>query len=191
MNANLSEHAYTQVERRRFQFKDKYKLFLMAFPFLALVFLFSYLPLYGWVYAFYDYRPGIPLSKTEFMSLHWFTTMVSNQIQRQEIVRVLRNTFAISSLGILSSVLPVIFAIFLTEIKNSTFKKMVQTITTLPNFISWVLVYAFASPSRSSSIDSFYPFSSSVVQRWSCAAWTANENVSEIEQTAAAFCFVR
>ncbi len=144
MNTNLSEHAYTPVIRKRFHFKNKYKLFLMAFPFLVLVFLFSYLPLYGWVYAFYDYRPGIPLSKTEFVGLHWFTAMVSNPIQVQEIVRVLQNTFAISSLGILTSVLPVIFAIFLTEIKNARFKKMVQTITTLPNFISWVLVYAFA-----------------------------------------------
>ncbi|WP_261301673.1 ABC transporter permease [Paenibacillus andongensis] len=144
MNTNLSEHANTPVIGKRSHFKDKHKLFLMAFPFLVLVFLFSYLPLYGWVYAFYDYRPGIPLSKTEFMGLHWFTAMVSNPIQRQEIVRVLQNTFAISSLGILTSVLPVIFAIFLTEIKNVTFKKMVQTFTTLPNFISWVLVYAFA-----------------------------------------------
>ena len=69
----------------------------MAFPFLVLVFLFSYLPLYGWIYAFYDYRPGIPLSKTEFVGLRWFTAMVSNPIQIQEILRVLRNTFAISA----------------------------------------------------------------------------------------------
>ena len=144
MNANLSEHAYAPVPRKRFQFNDKYKLFLMAFPFLALVFLFSYLPLYGWIYAFYDYRPGIPLSKTEFIGLRWFTAMVSNPIQIQEILRVLRNTFAMSGLGMLTSVLPVIFAIFLTEIKNAPFKRIVQTLTTLPNFISWVLVYSFA-----------------------------------------------
>ncbi|KQX48684.1 MULTISPECIES: ABC transporter permease [unclassified Paenibacillus] len=144
MNANLSEHAYAPVPRKRFQFKDKYKLFLMALPFLVLVFLFSYLPLYGWVYAFYDYRPGIPLSQTEFVGLSWFTKLVSNPAQVQEILRVLRNTLVFSSLGILTSVLPVIFAILLTEIKNAPFKKIVQTLTTLPNFISWVLVYSFA-----------------------------------------------
>ncbi|MGO4272169.1 ABC transporter permease [Paenibacillus sp. TAF58] len=144
MNANLSEHAYASVTRKRFQFKDKYKLFLMALPFLVLVFLFSYLPLYGWIYAFYDYRPGIPLSQTEFVALSWFTKLVSNPAQVQEILRVLRNTLVFSSLGILTSVLPVIFAILLTEIKNAPFKKIVQTLTTLPNFISWVLVYSFA-----------------------------------------------
>lgn len=124
--------------------KDRYNLFLMALPFLALAFLFSYLPLYGWIYAFYDYRPGIPLSQSEFMGLDWFTSMISNEVQRQEVMRVLRNTFAISTLNILTSVLPVIFAIFLAELKNAKFKKLVQTLTTLPNFISWVLVYSFA-----------------------------------------------
>ncbi|CQR55038.1 ABC transporter permease [Paenibacillus riograndensis] len=123
---------------------DKYRLFLMALPFLVLAFLFSYLPLYGWIYAFYDYRPGIPLSASEFMGLDWFTSMISNEIQRQEVLRVLRNTFAISSLNIATSVLPVIFAVFLVELRSTRFKKIVQTLTTLPNFISWVLVYSFA-----------------------------------------------
>ncbi|MNW23995.1 putative multiple-sugar transport system permease YteP [compost metagenome] len=124
--------------------RDKYHLFLMALPFLVLAFLFSYLPLYGWIYAFYDYRPGIPLSASEYMGFEWFTSMISNEIQRQEIIRVLRNTFAISSLNIATSILPVIFAIFLIELRSTKFKKIVQTLTTLPNFISWVLVYSFA-----------------------------------------------
>lgn len=129
---------------KKLQNKDKYQLFLMALPFLALAFLFSYLPLYGWIYAFYDYRPGIPLSVSEFMGWGWFTSMFSNEVQRDEIVRVLRNTFAISGLNIATSVLPVIFAIFLVELRSTRFKKVVQTLTTLPNFISWVLVYSFA-----------------------------------------------
>lgn len=132
------------IIRKRIQSKDRYNLFLMALPFLVLAFLFSYLPLYGWIYAFYDYRPGIPLSQTEFMGFDWFTSMISNEVQREEVMRVLRNTFAISSLNIATSVLPVIFAIFLTELRSTKFKKLVQTLTTLPNFISWVLVYSFA-----------------------------------------------
>lgn len=144
MKVNLNDQAYTTVAKRQFRLGDKFKLFLMAFPFLVLVFLFSYLPLYGWIYAFYDYRPGIPLSQTESVGLRWFTSLVSNPYQRDEVLRVLRNTFAISGLGMLASFLPVIFAIFLMEIKNTHFKKIVQTLTTLPNFISWVLVYSFA-----------------------------------------------
>lgn len=124
--------------------KSKYKLFLMAFPFLVLTFLFSYLPLYGWIYAFYDYRPGIPLKDNEFVMFQWFISIVSNPTQRAEVLRVMRNTVVMSSLGILTSILPVIFAIFLMEIKTVWFKKTVQILTTLPNFISWVLVYSVA-----------------------------------------------
>lgn len=145
MNASSTSKPIVDTSPRKWiKHKDKLYLFLMALPFLILAFLFSYLPLYGWIYAFYDYRPGIPLSASEYMGLDWFTSMISNDVQRQEVIRVLRNTFAISSLNILTSIFPVIFAIFLTELRSTRFKKIVQTLTTLPNFISWVLVYSFA-----------------------------------------------
>ena len=56
----------------------------------------------------------------------------------------MKNTFAMSLLGIATSFLPVLFAVFLNEIKCKWFKNVVQTLTTLPNFISWTLVYAVA-----------------------------------------------
>lgn len=124
--------------------KKAFTLFFMALPFLALVFVFAYLPLYGWIYAFYNFIPGIPLSDTPWVGFQWFQSLVSDSARIQEIVRIMTNTFAISSLGIVTSIFPVIFAIFLVEIKNETFKKFVQVLTTLPNFISWVLVYSFA-----------------------------------------------
>lgn len=123
---------------------ESYRLFLYALPFLVLVFLFSYLPLYGWLYSFYNYRPGYALADTPFVGLHWFRSIFANPTQTQEVLRVMRNTAAMSTLGILTSVLPVAFAIFLAEIRSVWFKKSVQILTTLPNFISWVLVYAIA-----------------------------------------------
>lgn len=59
-------------------------------------------------------------------------------------MRVLKNTLAMSGLGIATSWLPMAFAIFLSEIKNVRFRRFVQTFTTVPNFISWVLVYSIA-----------------------------------------------
>ena len=56
----------------------------------------------------------------------------------------MKNTFAMSFLSIATSVLPLMFAVFLSEIKCKWFKNIVQTMTTLPNFISWVLVYSVA-----------------------------------------------
>ena len=62
----------------------------------------------------------------------------------KQLLMVIRNTFAMSGISLLFSWFPMIFAIFLNEIKCRPFQKIVQTVTTLPNFISWVLVYSIA-----------------------------------------------
>ena len=128
----------------KFEMASKYKLFLMFLPFAALCFVFSYLPLYGWRYAFYDYKSGGTLSADNFVGFKWFTQLFQNEATKRDIVMVLRNTLAMSGLGIATSWLPMAFAIFLSEIKSARVKRFVQTFTTIPNFISWVLVYAIA-----------------------------------------------
>lgn len=120
------------------------KLFLLILPFLILAFMFSYYPLHGWIYAFFDYRAPLKLSQCDFVGLKWFQTLFSNSTQVAQLAAVLKNTFAMSLLGIATSFFPVLFAVFLNEIKCKWFKNLVQTLTTLPNFISWTLVYAVA-----------------------------------------------
>ncbi|GIP15003.1 sugar ABC transporter permease [Paenibacillus montaniterrae] len=131
-------------KRVSFTISTRYRLLLYAAPFLILVLVFSYFPLYGWTYAFFNYRVGFPLFDTEFVGFKWFTSIISNEFQVREIVRVMKNTFGISTLGLITSIFPVIFAILLVEIRTNWYKRVVQTLTTLPNFISWVLVYAIA-----------------------------------------------
>ena len=120
------------------------RMFLMVLPFLILCFLFCYFPLHGWIYAFFDYRAPRRLFDCEFVGLQWFQILFQNKAQVMQLLQVLKNTFAMSLLGIATSFLPVLFAVFLNEIKNSKFKSLVQTLTTLPNFISWTLVYSVA-----------------------------------------------
>lgn len=121
-----------------------FKLWLLIVPFLILAVLFCYFPLFGWIYAFFDYQPPIPLSESEFVGLQWFEMLVQNPAQLRTIGQVLINTFAMSGLNILTSFFPLVFAIALNEVRAKWFKNLVQTLTTLPNFISWVLVYAVA-----------------------------------------------
>ena len=138
--------------------KKKGKIeFLYILPFVLLVAVFSYYPLYGWIYAFYDYRPPYALSQVPFVGLKWFRTMIENEEKVKDILRVIRNTFAMSGISMLFSWFPMIFAVFLNEIKCRPFKKFVQTVTTLPNFISWVLVYsiAFSVLSTTGAVNSF------------------------------------
>lgn len=120
------------------------RMFLYMLPFLLLCFAFSYFPLHGWIYSFYDYKPPLKLSQCNFMGLCWFKMIFGNPAQVRQLFIVMRNTFAMSFLNIATSVLPLFFAVFLNEIKCKWLRKMVQTLTTIPNFISWVLVYAVA-----------------------------------------------
>lgn len=120
------------------------RMFLYMLPFLLLCFAFSYFPLHDWIYSFYDYKPPLKLSQCNFMGLRWFKMIFGNPAQVRQLFIVMRNTFAMSFLNIATSVLPLFFAVFLNEIKCKWFRKMVQTLTTIPNFISWVLVYAVA-----------------------------------------------
>ncbi len=133
--ADKSEH---------YAIESKYKLFLMIMPFLVLCFAFSYLPLFSWRYAFFDYTAGGELTWDNFVGLKWFKILFQNEAYTKRLLDVMKNTLAMSGLGLLTSWLPMAFAIFLAEMKSTKCRRFVQTFTTIPNFISWVLIYAIA-----------------------------------------------
>ncbi len=132
------------ADLEEYEMEPKYKLFLMFLPFGLLAFVFCYLPLWGWRYAFFDYQAGGTLSADNFVGFKWFGYLFKNAATRVDVLRVMRNTLIMSFLGIATSWLPMVFAIFLTEAKSEGFRRFVQIFTTIPNFISWVLVYALA-----------------------------------------------
>jgi len=120
------------TEEDKYGMEPKYKLFLMVLPFVILCFVFSYLPLWGWRYAFFEYKPGIPLSMDKFVGLKWFKFLFRNQATRSDIVRVMKNTLAMSALGIGTSFLPMAFAIFLNEIRSNKYKKLFRRLRPYP-----------------------------------------------------------
>lgn len=122
--------------------KSGIKLFFMLLPFLILYTVLCYFPVSGWRYAFYKYKPGLLLENCEFVGLKYFTEMFSNPVQRRQFLQVMKNTVFFSCLGIVTSFIPMFFAIMINEVKSRRLKKFVQTCTTIPYFISWVLVYA-------------------------------------------------
>ncbi|WP_247740888.1 sugar ABC transporter permease [Cohnella sp. LGH] len=135
---NAAEPAVVRERRTRRSLSGRGTLLLMAVPCIAALALFSYLPLVGWAIAFFDYKPGLRLLDTEFVGFKYFKMALDNP----EMLAVLRNTLAMSFLGLLASPLGVLFAIFLAEMRSRKLQRFIQTTTTLPNFVSWVLVYA-------------------------------------------------
>ena len=124
---------------------ESYKLFLYVLPCIVFIFIFKYLPLWGWSYAFFQYKPGRSLLNCSFVGLQNFTALFGNAVMRNNLLRVLRNTFGIQILNYLLMPVPMLFAIFLSEIKSTKFQKAVQTLTTLPHFISWVIMFSLAT----------------------------------------------
>ena len=128
----------------RMEMDEKYRLFLMLLPVILLSFVFCYLPIWGWRFAFFDYTPGGNVGPENYVGFKWFSFLFNDPANRQNLVRVLRNTLVMSGLGIATSWLPIAFAVLLAEVRSRKFQRLVQTLTTIPNFISWVLVYAIA-----------------------------------------------
>ncbi|MGI6107637.1 MAG: ABC transporter permease [Lachnospiraceae bacterium] len=128
--------------RRSTREKAGFRLFLLSLPFLAGTFIFAYFPLTGWIYSFYNFKPGRSLADCEFVGMKWFIAPFNNPVLRSQFFRVMKNTICINLLYMASMILPLIFAMFLMEIHTGWYRKVVQTLTTIPNFISWVLVYA-------------------------------------------------
>lgn len=124
---------------------NNYKLFLFAFPMIIIVFIFSYLPLWGWSFAFFQYKPGKSLWNCDFVGWSNFENLFNNLVMRRNLLRVLKNTFGIQLLGYAFSPFPLLFAVFLSEMKSKKYQKFIQSVTTLPNFIGWVIIYSLVN----------------------------------------------
>ena len=112
-------------------------LFLMSVPFVLYLLLFSYVPVWGWLLAFFNYKPGIALFSSKFVGLLYFKELFSDP----GFYRALRNTLVLSMSGlILSTLFAVAFAVLLNEVWQTRFKRVIQTVSYLPHFVSWVIV---------------------------------------------------
>ena len=126
------------IHRRRLK-KTQRNLLLMTIPFMLFLAAFYYAQLFGWLYAFVDYNPGKSIWEMEFEGLRYFRKMID---VNSGFSTALRNTLIYGILGILMSPLPAIFAICISELRSTKVKKAVQTLSSFPHFISWVLVYS-------------------------------------------------
>lgn len=113
-------------------------LYLMLFPGVLLLFMFSYLPMFGLIMAFTDFQPRKGFLGSPFVGLKWFEYLFTSS---PDFSQVLLNTVVIALLKILfGTIASLLFALMLNEVIVKGYKKSIQTITYLPNFLSWVVV---------------------------------------------------
>lgn len=118
------------------------QLMIMSVPMLLYILLFNYAPLWGWITAFMDYKPAkASLWDNKWVGLNNFIFLFS----KKEFILNIRNTFAMALINLVFGfVFPILLALLLNELRNRKFKRVVQTVTYLPHFLSWVIVVCLA-----------------------------------------------
>jgi len=118
---------------------------MFAFIGLAFLIVFSYLPMFGIIIAFKEYKISSGVSgifSSKFVGLKYFVEFCTDY----RFGELVRNTLVLSTLKLVFAFpAPIILAIMISEAGNSFFKRLVQTASYLPNFISWILVYGIST----------------------------------------------
>lgn len=121
--------------------KMKILYFMLLLPVIHL-FIFHYIPFYGILIAFKDFSPGKGIMNSPWNNFEHFKFLFSDFL----FIRALKNTIIISLLKlVIGFPAPIIFALLLNEIKHSIFKRVTQSISYLPHFMSWVILATMVS----------------------------------------------
>jgi putative aldouronate transport system permease protein len=125
------------ANKRRSMWRRNLTLHIMLLPAVVLLFVYSYLPLFGNVMAFQRFRPNLGFLRSEWIGLSNFRYVFALPGTMQ----VLWNTFFIAIMKIvLGIIVPVLVALLLNEMRNIRYKRIVQTLIYFPHFLSWVIL---------------------------------------------------
>lgn len=127
------------LEKKSFwtNIKENKQYIILCIPAIVLLFIFCYIPMYGISISFTDFSLRKGILGSDFVGLKWFKQFFSSIY----FGRILSNTVLLSVLGIIISFpIPIIFSLLLNEIKPGLFKKVTQTVSYMPHFISTVIV---------------------------------------------------
>ena len=121
-------------------------LLAMAVPLLMYQILFKYVPVYGWAIAFQNFKPGRgSIWNQKWVGLHNFVNLFTG-VNGERFRRVVVNTLGQSVLTLIVGTFgAIVLALLLNEVKNLPFKRILQNITYMPHFLSWVIVASLAS----------------------------------------------
>ena len=138
--ANAKVSAEQRMKNRKNLRREIYRhriLYLFIFPCFVWLILFCYVPMGGIILAFKNYKFNMGIYGSPWAGFKWFDQFISSP----EFWITIKNTLRITLLKLLICFpAPVILALLLNEVKRARFKRVVQTVSYLPNFVSWVVV---------------------------------------------------
>lgn len=117
--------------------KKTWPLHMLIFPAAVIAVVFHYVPIAGLVMAFQDYKPWLGFLKSEWVGFKHFHSL----FMFEESVQVIWNTLIIAVLKIcFGTLVPILFALLLNEVRINGIKRGIQTLVYLPHFLSWVIL---------------------------------------------------
>lgn len=117
--------------------KRNYVLYLFLIPTVVFIGVFCYAPMYGVLMAFQNYSPSKGILGSEWVGLKWFITF----FETPRFWQIVKNTLVISLYSLAAGFpLPIILALMINSVKSTKFRKLTQTITYMPHFISTVVL---------------------------------------------------
>ena len=123
------------------RFFRQWDLQIMVIPAIAFIFIFSYIPMYGVLMAFQDFSLFKGFYHSPWVGLHHFKMFFT----APELGNVMRNTVVIGLLKLcIAFPAPIVLALMLNEVRKMMFKRIIQTVSYLPHFLSWVIVSGYA-----------------------------------------------
>ena len=141
MTSQLSTRR-NKARRLGLRMRQCWELYLFLVPAVALVFIFNYVPMYGIQIAFKDFKPFLGIWDSKWVGLKHFVRL----FKLPKFSLILSNTFTLSVMSIvLAFPFPIMLALMLNQLRNERYKRLIQTVTYLPHFISTVIIVGMLS----------------------------------------------
>ncbi len=124
-------------KQRTTYIKKNWGMYLMLVPGLLSLALFTFAPMFGLYMAFIDYSPSISIFESENVGFLWFQLLFEDPL----FWNMIKNTVVLSTLKILVNFpLTIILSLLVYELEGKVFKRIFQSVSYLPNFISWIII---------------------------------------------------
>lgn len=121
--------------------KKNKMIYLMITPGILYLLIYKYVPMYGLIISFQDYKPYLGISGSEWVGFKHFHRLFTSP----DFWMILRNTLVLFGLQIVVFFpIPIILALMLNEIRRNYYKRTIQTLIYLPHFMSWVVVVSIS-----------------------------------------------
>ena len=165
----MAKSAKVKQKKTEITWKEvKRQKFLLIASFIMVVYgiIFCYWPLTGWLMAFQNYKPKKGLLHSKWVGLDKFKFLFDDK----SFIEVIRNTFCMGVINLVTTtIMAVLFAILLNEIRKNWIKKPIQTISYLPHFLSWIIVTGILHDALSSA-----GIVNELLQKWGWTSQTIN-----------------